>query len=416
MNDREAGCRSHPDVRLAPPLDFAALREIERHLHLRCNKWDTQVGDVNVLSEQPLVLPGREWDLLCRSAERLAAETTRLESIVLERPRCQSSIGVPGAIREALAAEKKRRSEGTMPPARAMRFDFHPTTSGWCVSEVNSDVPGGWSEGTSLPPLYQPFYKDLDCPESPLDAWGNAIQSLVPDGYVALLSAPGYLEDEQVVRAFMHELQSRRVPCSMIQTPAALQWYSHGCRLRRSGERVSVVIRFYQVEWLCALPERAGWKQLLNASETQVINPAISAISESKRFPLAFNQAPECLAWRAVMPECRDPRDVDLADWDGWVLKACYSNTGDQVQICGSIPRRQQRQVIRQAQRNPSRWIAQRRFETLPVKSCRGPMYPCVGVFVVNGCAAGAYARLSGGQVTDGAAVEAPLLIDRSVS
>ena len=73
IDAKEVACERCPDVRLRPPLDRAELRKIERDLHLRYNKWDTQVGDVNVLSEQPLVLPGREWDLLCRSAERLAA-------------------------------------------------------------------------------------------------------------------------------------------------------------------------------------------------------------------------------------------------------------------------------------------------------------------------------------------------------
>jgi hypothetical protein len=35
----------------------------------------------------------------------------------------------------------------------AMRFDFHPIASGWCVSEANTDVPGGWREGASVPRL-----------------------------------------------------------------------------------------------------------------------------------------------------------------------------------------------------------------------------------------------------------------------
>ncbi len=58
-------------------------------------------------------------------------------------------------------------------------------------------------------------------------------------------------------------------------------------------------------------------------------------------------------------------------------------------------------------------WIAQRRFQTLLVQSTSGPLHPCVGVFVVDGRAAGAYVRLSTHQVTDGAAKEAPLLIEQ---
>jgi hypothetical protein len=284
-------------------LDRNELAKIERVLHLRHNKWDTQVGDVSVLSEQPLVLPCHEWNTLCRSAEQLAIETMSLESILLDTsPECSSihvlRIGVPRAIWDALASIDQRRPGAATPKTRVMRFDFHPTKSGWRVSEVNSDVPGGWREGTSLPLLFGPFYTDLDCPPSPLNAWGEAIQPLVQGGHVALLSAPGHLEDEQVVRTFMGELHARRIPCTMIQNPAALEWRpSHGCTLRASGEPVSVVIRFYQAEWLCALPERTGWKKLLHASEIVVVNPTISAVSESKRFALAFNDAPGYPAW-----------------------------------------------------------------------------------------------------------------------
>jgi len=263
--------------------------------------------------------------------------------------------------------------------------------------------------------LYRPFYPVFDRPASPLAAWGDAVQAVVHDGHVALLSAPGYMEDEQVVRTFASELRVRRIPCAMIQSPAALYWHSSGrCTLRSSGNRVAAVIRFYQAEWLCALPDGSGWKKLFQTSETPVVNTAISVLSESKRFPLAFREVPSCPTWKALMPDCRDPRDVDPTDWEHWVLKGSYSNTGDKVHICGSLSKREQDRVIREALRSPFQWIAQRRFETLPVKSCRGPLYPCIGVFVVNGRAAGAYVRLSNDQVTNVTALEAPLFIDRT--
>jgi hypothetical protein len=144
-----------------------------------------------------------------------------------------------------------------------------------------------------------------------------------------------------------------------------------------------------------------------------VFNPTISAISESKRFPLLFQASISCPTWKAFLPECRDPREIS-ADWDSWVLKACYSNTGDHVLLVGDLPRKQKQEAIRRAQRKPFEWVAQRRFTTVPLETSRGHMFPCVGVFVVAGRAAGAYVRLSTHQVTDGAALETPLLIDRT--
>jgi glutathionylspermidine synthase len=201
----------------------------------------------------------------------------------------------------------------------------------------------------------------------------------------------------------------------MIRSPAALQWdRGYGCMLRGSNQRISLVIRFYQAEWLCALPVKTGWQKLLQTTEIPVINPTISVISESKRFPLAFNDVTDYPAWKALIPECRDPREVDANDWESWVLKGCYSNTGDKVYICGKLSKEQRKQVIREAQSHPLSWVAQRRFETVPLEFRGGPTHPCIGVFVVNGRAAGAYVRLSPRQITDFAAVETPLLIDRT--
>ena len=105
------------------------------------------------------------------------------------------------------------------------------------------------------------------------------------------------------------------------------------------------------------------------------------------------------------MPECRDPREIS-ADWDSWVLKACYSNTGDRVLLVGDLPRKRREQAIRRAQRQASEWVAQRRFATTALETRRGPVFPCIGVFVASGRAAGAYVRLATHQVADGTALE----------
>jgi hypothetical protein len=49
--------------------------------------------------------------------------------------------------------------------ARVLRFDFHWTDQGWKISEVNSDVPGGYCEASDLPRLMVrnclPSYSDF---------------------------------------------------------------------------------------------------------------------------------------------------------------------------------------------------------------------------------------------------------------
>lgn len=393
-------------LRLGPPLDEPSIASIERKLHLAFNKWDTQVGDTAVLSSQPVLISQRDWIELQRIAEALATEVQRHELHVMQNENVQKYIGVPRLLRAVLANLRERPVSNL----RYMRFDFHPTSSGWYVSEVNADVPGGWREATSLPDLFRTFYPQFGGPPSPLAAWSDAVGDLVGHGYVALLSAPGFLEDLQVIYAFQRELSRRGTQSVLVTTPAALDWSSGACRTRSSGVDISLIVRFYQIEWLARLSRSTRWRDLLLSDSAAIVNPTIAVISESKRFPLAFSRVEQ--NWQTFVPESRDPRLVDSSDWDNWVLKAAYSNTGDSIHFCSEIPEPTRRHVIRTAQSNPLGWVAQRRFDTIPLDSERGPLYPCIGVFVVNGQAAGAYARLSASRTIDGAAIEAPVLID----
>src|ERR1700685_2195255 len=89
------GCAS---VKLGSPLSPPALAEVERHLHLHCNKWDTQIGDCGVLSRQGLLVSGSECDGLCGHAEHLATEMIQAELIALESQRYLRLSGVPKSV------------------------------------------------------------------------------------------------------------------------------------------------------------------------------------------------------------------------------------------------------------------------------------------------------------------------------
>jgi Glutathionylspermidine synthase preATP-grasp len=301
----------------------------------------------------------------------------------------QRIIGVPRRLRNLLGTS---RDENSM---RTLRFDFHPTSTGWLISEVNSDVPGGFGEASVLPILFEAFRGGAVAPVSPLGVWGSLAETEFGKGHIALLHAPGYLEDQQVVLVLGRELKMRGFIPHVIQSPEALQWHNGCACLARNREiRIDAVIRFFQAEWLAKLPTRTGWRELFRGGATRVSNPLESVISESKRLPLSFaslNAASD--TWRELFPACREPREIDVAARGEWVLKAAYSNTGDAVHI-GAFD-----------------WVAQRRFETVTLESFRGPVRPCVGIFVIGKRAAGAYVRLSPTQVTDAYALEAPLFV-----
>jgi glutathionylspermidine synthase len=383
------------------------MRSIERTLQLSHFKWDTQVGDSSVLSPQALLIAEKEWAWLCMKAERAAQEMYAFEREIASSPALQRIIGVPRKLCDLLSTG---RDENNM---RTLRFDFHPTSTGWLISEVNSDVPGGFGEASVLPVLFEAFRGRSVAPISPLSVWGNLAEAEFGKGHIALLHAPGYLEDQQVVLVLGRELKMRGFIPHVIQSPEALHWHDGCACLARNREiRIKGVIRFFQAEWLAKLPARTGWKELFRGGATCVSNPLESVISESKRLPLSFkslNAASD--TWRELFPACREPHEIDVAERDEWVLKAAYSNTGDAVHIGAELPQQAWERLLRVAQRSPFDWVAQRRFETVTLESFRGPVRPCVGIFVIGKRAAGAYIRLSRTQVTDAYSLEAPLFV-----
>src|SRR5262245_12071017 len=134
------GVRLHPLARHAQ----AALR---RRLIFEGCKWDPQVGDVDVVGDHAVLLAPETAQLLSRQAERLAAEVLEIERGLLARPDLHARLALARPLRMALRLGAQRPLHGDV---RLMRFDFHPTASGWLVSEVNSDVPGGYAESVTF--------------------------------------------------------------------------------------------------------------------------------------------------------------------------------------------------------------------------------------------------------------------------
>ena len=63
-------------------------------------------------------------------------------------------------------------------------------------------------------------------------------------------------------------------------------------------------------------------------------NPGIAVLTESKRFPLVWDQLSTALpTWRRLLPTTVDPRDADWLRNDSWLVKSALCNTGDTVVI-----------------------------------------------------------------------------------
>jgi hypothetical protein len=94
------------------------------------------------------------------------------------------------------------------------------------------------------------------------------------------------------------------------------------------------------------------------------------------------------------------------------LLKTALCNTGDTVSVRALMTASDWSKAARSARWFPMDWVAQRRFEPVPLATPLGPVFPCIGVYTIDGHAAGIYARLSGGPIVDFSAVDVAVLLE----
>ena len=404
----------------ANPLGFGTalrageFRDIQRRLSLDCCKWDSQVGDVSTLFRQSLLIAADEWARLRGLAEALASELDGAEQELFLRPELHKMLGMPAPLRAVL---KDARRRGATPwPVRTMRFDFHYTHDGWQISEVNSDVPGGYIEASAFTEMIAERVPHAKPVGNPARVWiENVARAVGQSGCVALLSAIGFLEDQQVTAFLAKQLQQRGIRAVLLHHPTQLSWKAGRASAIVHGKRVEIgaVVRFYQGEWLARLPTNSGWQWLFARGKTPVTNPATAMLSESKRFPLTWEfLSNQMNTWRTLLPECRDPKHERRDSSGEWVLKMAYSNTGDEVHLRELMSPDSWLKLCRVVRRHPQHWILQRRFHPRSIDSHAGPVYPCIGVYVIDGSVSGAYARVSTKPLIDFAAMDAALLVE----
>jgi hypothetical protein len=399
-------------VHCGEQLDERSFLDLVRTMALEHHKWDAQVGDVAALAPFPLVLSKAAWKELECLAATLARETVGLEKELANRPDLHARIGLSPQLARALRSHPD--AAPTPAAARIMRFDFHPTAEGWRVSEVNSDVCGGFTESSHFSELMAEATGAGAACGDPAAAWADAIVALAPRGLVVLLSAPGWVEDAQVVAHLAARVRARGV-AAQLASPHHLRWVDGHARIEsdfRSAD-VDAILRFYQVEWIVQLPCVHAWMPLFRGGHTPVSNPGCVAFTESKRLPIVWSELDaHTKVWRDVLPEARDPRDVRGLCRGDWVLKPAFGNTGDHVALRDRMSRTAWLQSVLASLTQPRRWVAQRRFCSTPVQSPRGLLHACIGVYVVDGRVAGAYGRVSPSPVIDFEAMDAAVLVE----
>jgi glutathionylspermidine synthase len=376
-------------------------------------KWDPQCGDHSVLGRFPLLLESDTAITLGHLAECLTREALAAENEILAKSKLLRRLSIPEPIRECLErAEKEPRANHV----RVMRFDFHFTTCGWQISEVNADVPGGYVEASGWNKLFAEQLQGYDAPPYPAALYADAICGIVPDGgLVALAHATVYSEDRQVMTHLGRELESRGRSTCLI-SPRNLSW-SGGQAMLKTGFAIgqpATVVRLSPAEWLPGMCEKNRWAPWFGESVTPLSNPGKALVLQSKRFPLIWNELKTDLTmWRKLLPRTSCPSEIQKLDRDDLVLKPAFGRVGEDVAIRGLTEPGRHEEILRAARREESLWVAQERFEVLPIPMADGEVFPCIGVYTVNGEMAGLYGRAARNALIDQDAQDIAVLIRR---
>jgi glutathionylspermidine synthase len=379
------------DVRLVPlSVDFPAYR---RRVVFQCYKWDPQVGDVGTIADHACVLSASTAAQLNAFAEALARETRQLEDALAERPDLYGELGLGPKFKPLLSGIRVPEDQSV----RVMRFDFHPTTQGWAISEVNSDVPGGFAEASRLPKLaaaHVPGARPAGDAGAAVVAAVNA--RLDAKGCIVFVHATSYADDRQVMQFLADQFSNAGYRCALA-APDHIRWQDgHATSVLESLRgAIDGIVRFFPAEWLPALPRDCGWRGYFR-NRTLASNPAQALLSQSKRLPLLWDRLGVPVpVWRALLPETCDPRDASWRDDADWLVKPAFGRVGEGLAWRGGVSSNTWRRTRWTAGLRPRQWVAQRRFRSLPLRSADGLRHLCIGVFTVDGKAAGFYGRLS---------------------
>jgi glutathionylspermidine synthase len=368
---------------------------VRRRAIFDCCKWDAQSEDHSVLANFPLVIDEQEWKMLARWSEQLAAEALAAEQELLRRPALHAKLGLSQTLIQAF--RKNTATSGPSGCARVMRFDFHLTTDGWRISEVNSDVPGGFIESSGFTVLVAEHYSRFAAPPNAAEAYADAIAAAADEtGVIALVHATAHSDDAQVMHYLAQELRRKNLQ-PMVIGPSHLTWKSGVARISCSFAEAepSVLLRFLPAEWLPSLRPNATWEPWFCGGKTAMSNPGSAVLVQSKRFPIVWDELDTKLStWRTLLPETKCPGKLPGLSED-WVLKPVLGRVGQDIGIDGVTEPRALKQIINAAKRHPTEWVAQRRFQTLPLQTAVGDREACLGMYTVDGRTAGTYGRIA---------------------
>lgn len=383
-------------------------------LMFECYKWDPQFLDSNTIAKYALVITKQEHEELKKLTESLDRETRAAEVFLNEHLELAKPLALPKKVSKEIRNMKNYDADKHI---RLMRYDFHPTVEGkWAVSEVNSDVPGGFAEASFMPKAAIELLK-----EESFDYinFGNilvkAISEKVPkNGKIMMVHCTSYSDDRQVMQFLGDRLKEKgfEVIYAAADHLRFKDNYAYSILDGNEG-KIDAIFRFTPLEWLTEIkPKR--WQGYFD-TVTVSCNHPIAIFAQTKRFPLVWDAIEQkgisMSAWRELLPDTLEVKDAKGKE--GYIYKPACGRVGEKISIKEACRNDEYKKIITDVKKHPKKYLAQKRFNSKPLEGENGEnFHVCLGSYTVDGKHAGYYARISASPRIDSNAADIPVLIE----
>ena len=397
------------------PIPNDMYNEYKLDVMLDCYKWDPQFCDNNTVAKYALVLSEKEHEELKLLTEKLIKETTEAENFLNKNLKYTKALEIPNKFRSDIKSMKNYNPDKHI---RLMRFDFHPTLENkWAVSEVNSDVPGGFAEATlmnrkSLEYLSNENYYAISFGDFLADAIKKKVRQ---GGRIMLVHCTSYSDDRQVMQFLGDKLSG--MGYEVIYAAADQLKFENGKAIsilnNREGE-VDGIIRFSPLEWVADMKTK-NWHGYFD-TETVSCNHPIAIFAQTKRFPFVWDllesKGIDLSTWRELLPETLEVNDKKVDD--KFIYKPVYGRVGENISIKEACKDDEYKKILKDVKRHPKKYLAQKKFNSRPLTNEEGEeFHVCIGSYGVENSHAGYYARISRSPRIDSYAADIPVLIEK---
>lgn len=397
------------------PIPNDMYNEYKLDVMLDCYKWDPQFCDNNTVAKYALVLSEKEHEELKLLTEKLIKETTEAENFLNKNLKYTKALEIPNKFRSDIKSMKNYNPDKHI---RLMRFDFHPTLENkWAVSEVNSDVPGGFAEATlmnrkSLEYLSNENYYAISFGDFLADAIKKKVRQ---GGRIMLVHCTSYSDDRQVMQFLGDKLSG--MGYEVIYAAADQLKFENGKAIsilnNREGE-VDGIIRFSPLEWVADMKTK-NWHGYFD-TETVSCNHPIAIFAQTKRFPFVWDllesKGIDLSTWRELLPETLKVNDKKVDD--KFIYKPVYGRVGENISIKEACKDDEYKKILEDVKRHPKKYLAQKKFNSRPLTNEDGEeFHVCIGSYGVENSHAGYYARISRSPRIDSYAADIPVLIEK---